>query len=141
MALAKIQQLRRGVLAAQEQRWYEIIFAVLAVVSGLLLFVELVISGIPEGTILRIHTVDLAIAYLFLTDFFIGIACTFSRRLYLRENWLNFVSSVPVSTEVFRALRLLRFIRAVRVIRVAANAKEIFEQGRRLKDNEIKNGQ
>ena len=141
MAPTKIQQLRRGILAIQEQRWYETIFAVLAVVSGLLLFVELIISDIPQEVVLRIHTTDLIIAYVFLADFFIGIACTFDHRLYLRKNWFTLASSVPMSAEVFRALRLLRFIRAVRVIRVATSAKEIFDQGRRLKYNETKNEQ
>ena len=138
MVLTKIQQLRRGILAVQEQRWCAIMFAALAILGGLLLFVELVVPSISSGTLFWIHTADLIIAYLSLADFFIGIACAFNRRLYFRQNWPNLVSSVPVSTEVFRALRLLRFIRAARTIRAAADAKQIFDRVVRSKQSDTR---
>ena len=133
--MVTVRTLRQTISAVQDKLWYGTVFAFLALVSGALLVIELLVGGLSRETILRIHETDLAIAYLFLGDFFVGIACSLDRRKYLKENWLNLASSIPVSQEAFRALRLLRFIRALRTIRVALNAKQAFARRNRLKQN------
>ena len=81
----------------------------------------------------------MTIAWIFLADFFIGLLATpaFFRSTYWRNNWLNLISSVPISNELTQALRLLRIVRAVRVIRVGLNfwyAKRRLNQ-RHMADN------
>lgn len=112
-----VQQLQNGIL-------YATCIAILALFSLVLLAFEVwyVDEYQPDWVILT-QRLDIAIAWIFLTDFFAGLFfnTSVSRRMYWKQNWLNLVSSIPISSDVTRVLRVLRVLRALRVIRAGVN--------------------
>jgi hypothetical protein len=112
--------IRDFVQKTQNGTVYQATLAVLALASTALLGYEF--FGNPSlAEINIILALDDATAYLFLADFLIGVVFAQKKKLYLKQNWINLASSIPLNDATFRILRLLRIIRAVRVIR-AANA-------------------
>lgn len=114
---------RKFIIDVQENVWYASGMIALALVSVLFLLYELAVPDAAPNLIARLHYIDTVIATIFLTDFFSGLAATPHRfrDVYWRNNWLNLISSIPISNEVTQTLRLLRIVRAVRVIRVGMN--------------------
>ncbi len=117
----------------QDNVIYALTIALLAITSLLLLFYELSPWVNPEVVSLT-QKIDLIIAIIFLTDFFSGLV--FNNKLktkeYFKQNWLNLVSSIPVTADAVRILRILRILRAFRVIRATVN---LYFASSRLKRN------
>lgn len=110
----------------QASVWVAALIAALAIFS-LFLLAYSIWYAVPgsQGALLA-ERLDLAIAYIFLTDFFAGLFFNSRRegkRAYLRQNWLNLISSIPVSGEFVRFLRILRALRAFRIIRATLNLR------------------
>ncbi len=105
------------VTAAQGNLWYALTFVLLASLSLTLLAYEHFFD-ISEAASLRLLHIDLSIAYIFFFDFFLGLFFNhkYTRREYWRHNWLDFISSIPISIDVARALRILRAFRAIRIV-------------------------
>ena len=106
----------------QNNFWYALLIVLLAVISILLLGYELLKPDMPKDRLLLLQQIDLVIAWIFLSDFFLGLIFNSREkgvRVYWRENWLNLASSIPITSEVTRFLRILRIVRALRIIRSA----------------------
>lgn len=113
----------RGVVKLQQQLWYALFIATLAIFSGVLLAYELWGNASSER-ILLLRDIDLWIASIFLLDFFAGLIFPQTTRgAYWRQNWINFIASLPITNEMSQVLRLLRLIRVVRVIRAALEVR------------------
>lgn len=125
--------MRRTVLEVQNGFWYSLLFAVLSLASVAFIAYELLWVHTDRSLVFLFVEIDLAISYIFLTDFFVGLAASEKRWGYVRQNWLNFVSSIPVSGSAYRLLRGLRFARAFRVARAAAGMNSIMPQRKRKK--------
>ncbi len=105
----------------QSAVWYVVIVVLLALFSFGFLLYEL-FGESSAAAILIGEQIDIIIAYIFLVDFFLGLFFnrTYqSRREYWRFNWPDFVSSVPISSEITQLLRVLRLWRALRVLKIA----------------------
>lgn len=103
----------------QQSLWYATFLLLLAILSAGIFMIE-ILALAPQHVSVLIQ-LDLLIAYIFLIDFFLGWrfnSSYTSSRAYWRDNWLNFISSIPISTEITSALRVLRAVRAIRVIRL-----------------------
>ncbi len=115
--------LQRYVTELQQGVFYATIIAFLALGSVVMLGLEVYYGARYPHLVPVSQNLDLAVAWIFLTDFFAGLL--FNRevnmRTYWRQNWLNLVSSVPITSELTRTLRILRLLRALRVIRAATN--------------------
>lgn len=101
----------------QGNPWYALSFIILALISLLMLGYEFLPIARPEIVFYTIK-LDIVIALIFLTDFMLGLCFNtkYSAKEYWRKNWLDFVSSIPVTADAARALRILRVWRALRVI-------------------------
>lgn len=127
----------------QSKIWYEALFAILAVVSILTLLIEYTFNP-SEATVGAFHIVDTTIALIMLADFLAGQFFARERLVYFKHNWFNFLSSIPLSEDVFRVFRILRLVRTARVIRIArvvgavANAKESFEIANKIGKSQLK---
>ena len=113
---------------------YATTIALLAVASLGMLLYEFS-PWASANIVILTQRLDIVIAWIFLTDFFAGLLfnSTMSKKQYWRENYLNLISSIPITEDAVRILRILRIFRAFRVIRAATNfwfAKE------RLKHNQ-----
>lgn len=106
----------------QSNIWYSLVIVGLAVTSLLMLGYEFLPNANPERVTL-FQQFDIIIACIFLTDFFMGLFFNnhFTRQEFFRHNWLNLISSIPVTSDVTRLLRILRILRAFRVIRASMN--------------------
>jgi len=106
----------------QSSIWYSIMIVVLALASLLMLGYEFLPNSSPER-IMLFQRLDIVIAYIFLTDFFMGLFFNmhYSRKEFFKHNWLNLISSIPVTSDLTRILRILRIFRAFRAIRAATN--------------------
>lgn len=114
--------LQRLITELQENVWYALFIASLAICSLLLLGYEFTPWADPE-VISITQRIDIIIAWIFLSDFFAGLFFNrgITKRTYFRQNWLNLISSIPVTEDAIRILRILRILRAFRVIRAATN--------------------
>lgn len=111
------------VTAIQAGLLYTALMILLALVSFGFLVYEWW-PGARESIVLLGDEVDLYVALIFFVDFWLGHFFNIqfaTRRLYWRENWLNLISSIPITSEVTQAFRLLRILRGVRVIKVFLN--------------------
>jgi hypothetical protein len=110
--------------------WYAAVLVVLALTGAGLLLYEFTPYARPEVVAVTVK-IDLLIAYIFLTDFFLGLFfnTTYSRKQYWKMNWLDFISSIPITADMARAFRILRALRALRVI---SSALDIYFTRRRL---------
>ncbi len=101
----------------QGNPWYALTFIFLALTSLAMLAYEFSPFAQPSVVFYTIQ-IDLIIACIFLTDFMLGLCFNtkYSAREYWRNNWLDFVSSIPVTADAARALRILRAWRAIRVV-------------------------
>jgi len=110
------------VIYLQNNFLYSLAIVILALGSVLMLGYEFLPAANPE-LIVRFQQYDLIIAFIFLADFFLGLIFNTSvdRKTFFKQNWLNLISSIPVTSDITRALRILRIFRAFRVIRVALN--------------------
>jgi hypothetical protein len=107
----------KKIVALQSNLWYALFLVVLAFTGLGLLLYEFTPYARPEIIQYTVR-LDLVIACIFLTDFLLGLAfnTTYTPREYWRKNWLDFISSIPITSDVARALRILRAVRAIRVI-------------------------
>jgi voltage-gated potassium channel len=114
--------LSRIITSLQDNVWYALTIALLAITSIVMLGYELTPYSEPEFVAL-FQQLDMVIAYIFLTDFFAGLLFNtkYNWRTYWKYNWLNLISSIPVTSDTIRILRILRIIRAFRVIRAGMN--------------------
>ena len=72
-------------------------------------------------TRLNIFYLDAGCCVIFLTEFFLRYQFAEDRRWYVRNHWIDFVTSIPIPAvselRYGRSVRLLRLIRALRVLR------------------------
>ena len=117
-----LKNIQQSVAILQASVWYAVLIATLAVVSLLMLGYEF--SSWADPNIVYVtQRIDLVIAWIFLTDFFAGLLFNkqLTKKQYFKQNYLNLISSIPVTEDAVRILRILRVLRAFRVIRAATN--------------------
>lgn len=101
----------------QQNPWYALCLVILAFIGAGLLAYEFSPYATPEKVVVT-SRLDIIIAYIFLTDFFLGLFFNnqYTKVNYMKHNWLDFISSIPVTADMAQALRILRALRALRVI-------------------------
>jgi voltage-gated potassium channel len=117
-----LRHLRFLVSYLQGNFYYSLALVLLAILSLLLLGYEFFPTANVEYINL-FQNIDIIIAIIFLIDFFAGLFfnTTMTKRAYWSHNWLNLMSSIPITSDVTRVLRILRVIRAIRIIRASMN--------------------
>jgi len=117
-----MNSLRNAITALQANIYYAFVIAFLAIIGAGLLMYEF-FSAPSAEVIVVLQKIDLVIAGIFLVDFFLGLyaAGKNGRNKYWRYNWINLIASIPVTSDVLRALRILRLLRALRVIRAGVD--------------------
>jgi len=93
----------------------DIVMIALAVVSVAILLFETTGHLSVAQTKLADH-IDLAIAFVFLGEFFIKLFLAKSKTAYIKSNWWLLLASIPLTTPATQALRALRLFRLGRVI-------------------------
>jgi hypothetical protein len=114
-------RLKDVVTKVQSAVWYVALVVTLALSSLVFLVYELT----SDPTVVVIawgERLDMMVAYVFLIDFFLGLffnqAYT-TKKEYWKYNWPDFISSIPISSEITQFLRVLRIWRATKVLKVA----------------------
>jgi voltage-gated potassium channel len=97
----------------------ELVVLVLSIVLLLILLVDM-LNVLSAESMVLLYWFDTSICIALLCDFFIGLYRSSQRRQYLRQNWLDFISSIPL-VPVLRAGRVVRVLRILRLLR-AVNA-------------------
>lgn len=117
-----LQTIQHTITSLQNNVWYALIIVCLALSSVGMLGYEFWPGASPSTTAL-FQRLDLIIALIFLSDFFLGLIfnTSLSRKDYFKYNWLNVISSIPITTDITQALRILRMFRAIRVMRTGMN--------------------
>ncbi len=125
---------KKLIIEIQQSPWYAALLIVLALGSGLLLLYEWWPAR-NEVVLISLLQFDLLVAGIFLIDFFLGLYVYhgYTNRLgYFKHNWMNLISSIPVTNEVTQFLRLLRIWRAWRVLRVAIGIHVLWQFFKRV---------
>ncbi len=96
----------------------DLIVLVLSVFVLILLAID-VFLPVDEATRDILYAADSIVCVFFLSDFFLGLYRTKHKGSYLKRNWIDLVSSIPMLPYVrlgrlFRVLRLFRLLRAYR---------------------------
>lgn len=112
-----MQKIKQAVTSLQHNAWYALTLLCLAIIGFSLLAYELSPYASPEIEEITIP-IDLAIAWIFLADFFLGLFFNqkYTRREYWRHNWLDFIASIPLTADLIQVLRIFRAVRAIRII-------------------------
>ena len=121
--------LRMVRLLGSEQRvwfWDLTIFISILLVVGLVIF-EMLFNP-PPNVITTIIYIDTTFAVIFLADFFLRLYLSENNRWYIRNYWIDFVSSLPfVGPARFgRLLRLARLMRLLRLRKAVAFLRRTF---------------
>jgi hypothetical protein len=114
--------IQRIVTYLQSNVIYSLLIVILAFVSIILLGYEF-LPNANQDKIVLFRNIDLVIAVIFLSDFFLGLLFNthFTKKEFVKHNWLNLISSIPITSDITRILRILRVLRAIRVIRAGMN--------------------
>ncbi len=99
----------------------DLMILILSVYVILVLFLEAVFEIPPEVKEV-LEAADTGICFIFLADFFIRLRRSKEKREFLKWNWIDFVSSIPM-IEILRVGRFARVIRVLRLLRGARSAK------------------
>ena len=94
----------------------ELFLAGLALLSVYFVFYEF-IGNPSENTLHSIQLFELAVASIFLFDFFYYFAKAKSKKTYMQQNWYMLLASIPILdswAELLRGLRMLEFVRLIR---------------------------
>jgi voltage-gated potassium channel len=102
----------------------DIVMIALAIVSVLLLLYEQT-GGLSAAQIQLVDHTDLAIALIFLGEFFIKLVLAPKKIVYLKSNWWLLLASIPITTPATQALRALRLLRLFRLVRVVTGTDAI----------------
>lgn len=94
---------------------WDILLFVLSIYVVIELFVSSIITY-PQNLSKVLQIVDTMICVLFLVDFFYGLIISQRKIKYLKTNWIDFVSSIPM-VGVLRIGRIVRIIRVLRLMR------------------------
>lgn len=97
--------------------WQALLLVLSIYVLGALLYET--IFPVSQNTHELLLTIDTLVCLLFLTDFFIRLACAPHKWQFLRWGWIDFLSSIPQVDALRwgRAFRIFRIIRAFRSTR------------------------
>ncbi len=92
--------------------WVILLLSIYVIVE---LYLELVLTY-PSWLAQTTAVVDFGICMVFLGDFFYRLRAADRRWQFIRWNWLDFVSSIPLvgALRVARAARVIRFLRVLR---------------------------
>ena len=117
MKLIFVNKFRQRAININESIGINLLIVFLSLVSVFLLVYEFSVE-LSSEQIRQIHNLDLIIVCIFLFDFFIGLIIYPNRGRYLKNNWLDLFSSIPITDGLFRSLRVLRLLRLIRVVRL-----------------------
>ncbi len=118
------------------RRQFEVFMLVL---SGYVV-VELYVSTIVDYTASMKTVIDVAdffICMIFLGDFFFGLYYAENKLSFIKKNWIDFVSSIPMvgalrAGRIVKIFRILRVVRSARFIFLFFNSKNSFSTLRNL---------
>jgi len=129
---------RAGEIASyvQNRLWYIILIAILAFASGFMFLYDYFWKDLSPITVELLYNLDLAIAYIFLTDFLVSMFFSGKGLMYIPKNLLDFLGSLPFSDGFFRVLRILRFTRLVRVLRGINTGLNVHDSIKKLREDE-----
>ncbi len=98
------------------------VLALIVVVLGFMTWELFYLQGSEHAdTRLNIFYLDAGCCVIFLTEFFLRYRFAEDRRWYVRNHWIDFVTSIPIPAvselRYGRSIRILRLVRALRVLR------------------------
>lgn len=105
----------------------ELIMALLAILSVFFVFYEYLV---PTGDQLHLFIVrfDIAVAVIFLVDFFIALASAPDKARYMRHNWYLLLASIPIVDGWAELLRGLRILELVRLVRAGSHMTYVYSE-------------
>ena len=115
--LARLNAVREGIAAQMG------VIALALISVGLIIYEYS--ADLMAGHVRILHTIDVLIALVFLSDFLIGLASAPKKGAYFRQNWTDLLASIPITESMFQSLRALRLLRLVRVIRLIVRLRRI----------------
>ena len=114
------QNIITGIASFSKIKDYIIAFLIL-VVLGLLSF-ETMSNNLSKNILYNIFLIDAICCLLFQLNFWIELYLSESKRWYLRNHWLDFLTSIPIPSyelaRTGRAIRLFRLLRVLRFLRI-----------------------
>lgn len=120
----KYKKLKKDYKLLQGTWQFEAVFLFLAVFSISLYIYELS-TELPRAVINIFDGIDTVIAFMFLTEFLMGVVASEKRFKYFLHNWPDLLASVPLTFGVFRALRAFRIFRLLRMIRLISRMRRL----------------
>ena len=115
--------------------WF--IMGLIIFVLGLLAY-DMNASHLDPGVATTIFYIDIGCCVIFLGDFFLRLSCASSKTWFWRNNWIDFVTSIPLpSAQIIRygrAFRLIRLVRLLRLLRALRVLMKLFHGMEKLGD-------
>ena len=100
------------------------IFIFLIIFVLTLLMIELLNPELSEDTLFVMFLADVFCCFLFQINFFMELKYSSSKKWYLRNHWLDFVTSIPIpNAGILRLGRIVRLVRLGKLFRFLRFAK------------------
>ena len=68
-----------------------------------------------------IDSIDLAVALIFMAEFFTALYFAYNRRSFFKSHWWELLATIPFTNPATQALRILRILRVIKVFRTGAH--------------------
>lgn len=111
-----------------------------------LIILDIVLLGIvfafpvSDHVLYTIENFDVCLCIILLIEFAIKLRMSWAnKRIFLKENWIDLIASIPfdlILPMIFSSLRFLRIIRILRLIRMGVLFKRGFDELREFFENE-----
>ena len=96
----------------------KIIAILITIVLGLMVF-EFSNPKLSQDILWKIFIIDSLCCLVFQINFFSELFMSSSKRWYIRNHWIDFITSIPIpSYEIMRSGRVIRLFRLLRILRV-----------------------
>jgi voltage-gated potassium channel len=109
----------------------DVFMSILALASAGMLIYENTASPGPT-LIVWLDRIDITIALIFLSEFFIKFFSTPQKAKFFKTHWFELLASIPITTSATQALRLLRLLRLIRLLRLNEGLRSILDYANRF---------
>ena len=119
----KLDDIQNSKIGLSNFSWIKdrIIAVLIALVLGVMVF-EFSNPNLTQDILWKIFIIDSLCCLVFQINFFTELFMASSKRWYLKNHWIDFITSIPIpSYEIMRsgrAIRLFRLLRILRILRV-----------------------
>ena len=100
------------------------------IIIDIILILYEIIFNVSPNIAYNIHVFDLIVCTILLTEFSIKFYISKSKKIFIKNNWLDLIASIPfdlILPSIFSTIRFIRLIRLLKLLRVVVLFKKFLK--------------